>query len=315
MAIIKLSGAEKRKTGIFMVCLLSALFAWLFFALSSKTLKEYKRVLVFKNLPLNKAFYPLQSDTVIIELETTGWQAVFSGWSGKKKPLNVDLGLLGNKNYLVFSQNLPMLKSNNKVSEKIISIEPDTLYFDFTKRSVRRVPINLRSELLYKDQFEQSGSAIINPAYVTVIGPEAEIKNLKSWPTQLLKSKKTSANLVQSIGLIRTPKNNMNVYPSVVNVTVPVEEFTEKQLEIPVIVIHNPNYYNVKLFPKKVSVKLMVPLSIYNKVTPEDFEATADLNLWAINKVDKLPVNIKVMSHYIRIIEVEPHQLDYIIKK
>ena len=257
MAIIKLSGAERRKTGIFMVCLLSALFAWLFFALSSKTLKDYKRVLVFKNLPLNKAFYPLQSDTVIIEVETTGWQAVFSGRSGKKKPLNVDLSLLGNKNYLVFSQNLPVLNSMNYASQKIISIKPDTLFFDFTKRSVKRLPIKFRSELMYKDQFEQSGSATINPSYATVIGPEAEIKNLKSWPTQLVRRKQVSANLVQSIGLMRTQKNNINIYPSVVNVSVQVEEFTEKIVEIPVIVINNPNYYNVKLFPNKVMIKLM----------------------------------------------------------
>lgn len=315
MSIIKLSGAERRKASIFMVCLFSAVFAWLFFALSSKTLKDYKRVLVFKNLPLNKAFYPLQSDTVTIEVETTGWQAVFSGWSGSKKPLYVDLGLLGNKNYLVFSQNIPKLNKLNNTSKKIISIKPDTLFFDFTKRTVKRLPIRFRSELLYKDQFEQSGTAILNPTYATVIGPEAEMKNLKSWPTQLLRGKKISANLVQSIGLMRTPKNNINVYPSVVNVTVPVEEFTEKIIEIPITVIHNPNYYNVKLFPNKVSVKLMVPLSIYNKVSPEDFEATTDLNLWAINKADKLPVGIKVKAHYIRVIQVEPHQVDYIIKK
>jgi hypothetical protein len=233
MGIIKLSGAEKRKATIFMVCLLSAMFAWLFFALSSKTLKGYKRVMVFKNLPINKAFYPLQSDTVIIQVETTGWQAVFSGWAGVKKSLNVDLGLLGNKNYLVFSQNLPTLNSKNNEKQKIISIKPDTLFFDFTKRSVMRVPVRFRSELLYKSQFEQSGNAIINPAFVTVIGPAAEIEKLKSWPTQLLKGKKLSFNLVETIGLMRAPKNNVNVYPSEVNVTVPVEEFTEKIVEVP----------------------------------------------------------------------------------
>jgi YbbR domain-containing protein len=315
MSIVKLSSIEKRKVSMFMVCLFCAVFAWLFFALSNKNLREYKKVLVFKNLPLNKAFYPLQSDTVMVMVETTGWQELFYGWVNKQKFLEVDLNLLLNKNYMVFSQNLRSFNFKKEFSQKIISIKPDTLFFDFTKRSVKRLPIKFRSDIKYKKQFEQSGRVIINPAYATVIGPEEEIKNLKSWPTMLLKAKKTSNNLTQSVGLAKSSRNNVNVYPSMVDIVLPVEEFTEKQLDIPLKVINNPNYYNVKLYPNKVSIKFMVPLSSYKKVNEDAFQAVVDLNLWQINKSDKLPIKINNKAHFIRVVQVEPHQVDYIVKK
>lgn len=315
MAIVKLSNLEKRKVSIFIVCLLCAIFAWLFFALFNKTFKLYNRVVVFKNLPLNKAFYPLQSDTVWVQVETNGWEALFSGWGKRKKTLDVDLNLLGDKNYIVFSQNLPLLKANIYRNQKIISIQPDTLFFDFTKRKVKKIPVKFINQLTYKKQFNQSGTIELNPKMVTVIGPETEINKLSYWPTQILKSKKTSASVNQTIRLLKSTKNNINVYPSVVAVKIPVEEFTEKLLDVPITVTNNPNYYNVKLFPNKVNIKVMVPLSRYYTTTADDFEAKVDLDLWTHYHAEKLSVKVNNKATYTHIVQIEPHQLNYIIKK
>lgn len=315
MAIIKLSSIEKRKASIFLVCFLCAVIAWLFFALSNQTVKTYKRTLVYTNLPINKAFYPLQPDTVFVQVQSTGWQAIFMGFTMNKKPLNVDLGLLHHKNYIVFSQNLNAINYNSKPAQTIKAIKPDTIFFDFTKRRVKKLPIKFRNALTYKKQFAQSGEIEISPKYVTVIGPESEIKKMEFWPTQLLVNKKVAATVKQSIGLFKPEKNNIKVYPTQATIKIPVEEFTEKQIEIPITVTNNPNYYNVRLFPNKVTIKLMLPLSVFNKVSVDDFEAFADLNIGLIHKADKLPLKIINKAIYTRIVEINPHQVAYIIKK
>ncbi len=315
MAIIKLSGIEKRKVSIFIVCFFCAVIAWLFFALSNQTVKTYKRSLVYTNLPLNKAFYPLQPDTVLVQVESTGWQAIFMGWNINKKPLAIDLNLLHNKNYIVFSQNLVSLNYNNKAAQKIKSLKPDTLFFDFTKRRVKKIPIKLISALEFKKQFAQNGPIEISPKYVTVIGPETQLKKINFWPTQLFKKQKIADNVLQNMSLAKTSKNNINIFPAVVSVKIPVEEFTEKEIEIPIKVVNNPNYYNVKMFPNKVAIKLMLPLSLFNKISADDFEAIADLNIGVINKADKLPVRVINKVAYTRVVQIYPHQVSYIIKK
>ena len=57
----------------------------------------------------------------------------------------------------------------------------------------------------------------------------------------------------------------------------PVDEFTEKDLEIPVKLINNRNYENVKIFPQKVKVTFTTSLSRYAEIDEDFFEATADL--------------------------------------
>ncbi|TAG99778.1 MAG: YbbR-like domain-containing protein [Sphingobacteriales bacterium] len=315
MAIIKLSGIEKRKVSIFIVCFFCAVIAWLFFALSNQTVKTYKRTLIYTNLPLNKAFYPLQPDSVFVQVESSGWQAIFIGWGINKKPLAIDLSLLHNKNYIVFSQNLVSLNYNSKTGQKIKSIKPDTLFFDFTKRKVKKLPIKFISTLEFKKQFAQNGPIEINPKYVTVIGPEAELKKMQFWPTQVLKKRKIAATVLQNLSLVKTQKNNLNVFPLVVTVKIPVEEFTEKEIEIPIKVANNPNYYGIKLFPNKVAIKLMLPLSKFNKVTADDFEAIADLDVGLLNKAEKLPIKIINKVNFTQIVQIYPHQVAYIIKK
>ena len=62
----------------------------------------------------------------------------------------------------------------------------------------------------------------------------------------------------------------MSIYPKSVQVTVPVDEFTEKTLLIPVKLINNHNYDDVKIFPLKVKITVMVSLTRYAE-TDEDF--------------------------------------------
>ena len=83
---------------------------------------------------------------------------------------------------------------------------------------------------------------------------------------------------------------------------------------IPIKVINNSNYYNVKVIPDKVMIVVMVPLSIYTKVNEQNFKATVDLNLWRKNKLTQLPVKIIKEVPFVRFRMVLPNQTDILIK-
>ena len=95
----------------------------------------------------------------------------------------------------------------------------------------------------------------------------------------------------------------------------PVEEFTEKVITIPVRVINNPDYQQVKIIPEKVSLTVMVALSYYADITEEDFTVTADLSLWRRSGANKLPVVIRNKNSYVKISQVIPQQVDFMILK
>lgn len=314
MAIVKLSASERRRLSAFFTCLVLAALAWLFTNLSNPYTFTVKRVISYKNIPQKRAFHSLQSDTVAVTVNGTGWQMLFSKMNDDNRALNVDLHSLETNNYVSLNSQIRQVSINGEVHD-VVSFNPDTLYFDFLNRSVKRVPIKLVSDIKYQKQFAQSNNSIIKPAYVTLDGPSNRIDKITEWQTDSLSADKVNETIRTKIGLQPPNEGNITVYPKAVDVIVPVDEYTEKTLLIPVKLLNNTDYYNVKIFPQKVKVTFLTSLKRYTEIDENFFEADADLDLWKNHGYSTLPVKLTRMPSFCRIISVNPPNIDFIVKK
>ncbi|MEO5910911.1 MAG: YbbR-like domain-containing protein [Pelobium sp.] len=315
MALIKLTAVERRKLSIFFTCLVLAVLVWLFYGLKNKYEYEVRTAVNFKNLPVNKAFNPLQSDTVTLTVQGTGWQLLFTRMRIYPRDVKVDLNTLNRRNFVTFTEQMNSINSYYSSDQKIISVQPDTLYFDFTTRKVKKVPVKLLSDLSFVKQFGQSGLIELKPDYVTITGPQEALDNIHFWTTDTFRANGIDKTLTQNITFKNPKEANIAIFPATTDVKVPVEEFTEKSLNIPIKVIHNQQYYNVKLIPEKVRLVFMVSLSDYANVKEDNFEAVVDLDLWKNEQVSQLPVQIIKKATFTRIRRVEPIQVNFMIKK
>jgi len=314
MAFIKLSATERRRLSAFFTCLVLAFFAWAIAVLSNPRPYTAKVVLDFRNTPQRRAFHPLQSDTISVTVNGTGWDALLSRMGGGK-PITVDLHTLENKSYLVLSAQKDQINSRREGDKQIISFTPDTLYFDFSNRKVKRIPVNLITSIKYKRQFFQSGNITLNPAYVIINGPSNLIDGINSWNSDTLKMDSVDENINTHVNLQPVREGNLSIYPKTIQANIPVDEFTEKELKIPVKLTNNRGGDDVKIFPQKVKVTFMISLSRFAEVNEDLFEATADLDLWRKNGYKTLPVKISKAPDYCRIVKVEPGSIDFIVKK
>jgi YbbR domain-containing protein len=315
MAIIKLSATERRRASAFFTCLVLAIFAWMFTVLSNTYSYTVKAALNFRNTPQKRAFHSLQSDTINATINGTGWQMVFSKMHNEVNFISIDLRSLEYKSYVVLSSQLSQINSKKEIDQQITGFNPDTLYFDFSNRKVKRVPIQLITLVKYKHQFSQSGNISLNPAYVVVNGPANVIDNIQSWKSDTLKLDSISESVNTRLTLQPVREGNVSVFPKTVEVRIPVDEYTEKTLEIPVKLINNRNYYDVKIFPQKVKVTFTTSLSRYAQMDEDFFEANVDLDLWRKHGYKALPVVIFKSPAYTRIVKIEPQNIDFIIKK
>ncbi|MDR6940964.1 CdaR family protein [Mucilaginibacter pocheonensis] len=315
MAIVKLSATERRRLSAFFTCLVLAVLAWIFTTLSNVYNYTVQEVLTYKNAPQKRAFHSLQPDTVKATVQGTGWQMLFSSMNRESKPITIDLSSLENRNFVVMSSQLKQINIKKEITQPIISIDPDTLYFDFSNRLVKKVPVHLMLGIKYRKQFAVSGNVIIKPAYVTVSGPTERLKQIKLWKTDSLNGTNVTETVNTRINLQPVKEGNLNVYPKTVQVIIPVDEFTEKTLEVPVKLINNHNYDNIKVFPQKVKVTFTTSLSRYPDMTEDLFEATADLDLWRDHGYKSLPVKLTRFPPFCKIVKVSPPNIDFIIKK
>ena len=116
------------------------------------------------------------------------------------------------------------------------------------------------------------------------------------------------------VNLQPSNEGNLYVYPKSVQAIIPVDEFTEKTLEVPVKLINN-NFTNVKVFPQKIKITFTTSLSRYPEMDEDLFEAVADLNLWRDKGYSTLPVKLIRVPPFGKVVKIEPANIDFIIKK
>lgn len=315
MSIVKLTIPERKRIWVLISCFLLAVAGWLFMALNNDYVYTAKTVLVYKNFPQNKAFHPLQSDTVDLQVEGTGWQLLFARLRVNPQSIDISLDRLKNKNYILFSEQLYSVNNQLETSQKIISVKPDTLYFDFSKRTSKRVPVKLVSNLKFANQYGISGPVSITPAYVTVSGPAEELQGIKEWRTDTLTLENMQHTTTTRLGIVHNTMKNVSTFPASVEVKIPVEEFTEKTLEVPLKVINNADYHNIRLYPKKAKITFQVPLSSYQQVDESFIEAVLDLDEWKKLSHETLRVKIIRFPDFCKFVKCSPAKVDFIIEK
>jgi YbbR domain-containing protein len=216
---------------------------------------------------------------------------------------------------IVLSAQKDQINSKRDNDQQIIAFNPDTLYFDFSNRKEKRIPVHMVSALKFQRQFFQSGPITLNPAYVIINGPANVIDKITSWDTDTLKLDSVDENVITSVNMQSVKEGNLSMYPKSIQATIPVDEFTEKVLEIPVKVLNARNIGEVKIFPQKIKITFTTSLSRYAEIDEDFFEATADLDLWRKNGYKTLPVVISKIPDYCHIVKIEPRNIDFIIKE
>jgi YbbR domain-containing protein len=315
MGIIKLSASERRRLTVFTTCLLLALAAWILATLSGTYSFSVKQVLTFKNAPQRRAFHALQPDTINATIQGSGWQMVFSRMSDAETPVTIDLHTLEHANFIALNTQIDNINKKRERNHRIVSFDPDTLYFDFTNRVIKKIKVEPVFKVSYQPQYEVSGKLTVKPAYVTLNGPANVVNNIKTWKTDTLEMDGVNQTIRATLPLQRVKEGNMSVYPKSVQIRVPVEEFTEKKLKIPIKVINNPHYYNVKIVPQHINITFTVPLSRYMEIDEDFFEATVDLSLWEQQNYTVLPVNITRMPSYCKVVNITPQNVDFLVRK
>ena len=315
MPIIQLTKVERKRFLILFTCLLGAVGAWLIMALNNKYVYAAKTVLIYKEQPQKRAFKALQPDLVDLQVEGTGWQLLFNRLRLNPQSIQVSLAKLNTRNFVVFTEQLPQINKQLATDQKIISVLPDTLYFDFSKRSTKRVPVKLVADLGFVKQHNISSKIQLIPAFINISGPQDELAKIIEWPTDTLKLQNLQKTTLARVAVKPNNLNNINSYPTSVGVKIPVDEFTEKTVEVTLKINKNHFYHDVKLYPKKVKVTFLVALSNYHQVDAGSIEAGIDVEEWKLFKHPKFSVSLSRFPNYCKLISVYPSSVNFIIEK
>jgi len=304
----------------YLVCVVIATFFWFLNALSKNYSVDMKVPVTYYNFPDNKTLSNNPPDEFSIKVRAHGFTILRHRFSLFFLPMEFNVNKMTNNGMIESRKNsfafparqfltdISYLLSNDM---EILSMTPDTLYFKFDQLGQKRVKVKPRLIVNLKKQYQISGEIQSTPDSVTVYGPQQVIDTIRFASTEALQFNETDEP-VKTKAMINKLKD-IFFEPKQIELSFPVEEFTEAQQLVPVLINDQPANLNVKLFPPKVKVTFLIGLSRFSEIKPEDFKLTVSYNDIIEGKL-RLKIVVESRPSFIYDLKIVPEELEYLIE-
>lgn len=303
---------------VFSICLLIATTLWFLNAMG----KDYTTALTYSvkyvNPPNNLFLANTPPSKLELNVQAHGFTLLRHKLAFSFSPIVLDLSAISqsiesdNNEYRVPSENL-INRIGAQVSKEITinGVSPQTISLVFDKLNTKKVSVLPQVELNFKPQFSLQGMVEAKPDSLEITGPAAVLDTIDVLQTDKLTFEGLDKSMERTVSVAHPA--NTQISPEKVAIYIPVEKYTEKELTLPVQVVHLPEDGNLKLFPPHVKITVMVGLSKYEEISSRDFTATVDFNQ-ALSGENHLEVSVETNKGYIQLIKVVPNSIEYLIE-
>ena len=310
-----------RKLVIYLICVGFATVFWFLNALNKEYSVELTFPVKYTNLPENKILSNTPPDHFTLKVNSFGFTILRHKFSMAFSPLVFNVNSFTNKRMetsdndsfsFISRQFITRLSEQVSNELEITEILPDTLFFQFDRIVSRKIKVQPNVSYELKKQHYLNNDITTKPDSVLVSGPESILDTLAYINTKSQHYTELDQNTMRNVSL--EEYENLNYTPKRVVLNIPVEEFTQKQLFIPIAITDLPDTVNVTLFPNKAKINFMTALSQFSEILPEDFSLNVSYEEIQ-NKEELLELKLYAQPAHILSVSVTPEKVEYLIEK
>lgn len=255
---------------------------------SELRVKVKDRGTVLLNYMLGKSFFPVNLD--------------FADYSGRDNHVRIYASEFEKK-----------IMSQLNVSTRLLSVKPDTLEYIYSTGKSKQVPVKMRGTVTASRQYYISDT-IYSPDSVLVYAPANILDTITTAYTQKVELNDIADTLVYHVSLVGV--KGAKFVPGAVDLTLPVDIYTEKTVEVPLHGVNFPADKVLRTFPSKVQITFKIGLGRFDKVDAGNFMINVSyeelLKLGSNKYTVKLKSVPRDVSHIIRIV---PEKVDFLIEQ
>ncbi len=225
-------------------------------------------------------------------------------------PLNEVPYRLENGNAYAFSSQyvVEQVAERLDINAADITANDAMVYFTMDALKSKVVPIIFNSDIKTQRQYGLYGIPTIDPASVTIYGPEEVIDTVMAVRTMKVSRANVNEGFTETVGLDLLD-GLIRSNTKVVNVGVQVEKYTEMDIEVPIKVTDS---LKLRFFPETMSVKCLVAMRDYASITPESFSVAVDRQqLKAMQPL--LDVRLAAWPPTVQVLSTRPDKVEYLI--
>ena len=312
--------ANKRRAYIFLLCFLCSALFWLITKLSRENQTSFQTEIRFEAFP--DGLLPAhQSDSLLsYTVRGTGIRLLQLRFQSGRDRLTLDAAMLpltdGTYRFITGRQLLAELQSLHEPWGEVAEIRPDTIFLQLVESSEKKLPVALQAEISFQPGFNQYGDVLIIPDSVWVSGPVTVLDTMDFIRTQSWDASGLRQTAIATLDLMLPTKIPfMKVSPREVEVRIPVEEYTESSVEIPLDILCPEGYSrpDVRLFPNRVSITFLVSLKDYALASAELFSASVECPSLTTTGDGRLTISLDTYPAFVEVLSVRPSAVEYII--
>lgn len=311
-----------KNLGIFLIFVLFATIIWFLNTLNKEYNTDIKLPVIYYNMPQDKVNISNLPEEFTVSIKAYGYDILKYQLKKNFIPTKLDIGsykfnpLLKNdtnKYYLLSNELINQVENEFNGKMKVEYIKPDTLYFNFTEFSTKKVPVIVNADIIPKSQYIFKGDIEIEPDSVTIKGPLAIIDTIQSVKTNFFELKALSENTIYKAPISEIEYTEIS--PSSVDLYVNIEEYTEVRFKIPIEKENVADSVYLHLFPNYVNIVCKVGLSNYDNLKASDFKVIVDYYSIFEKEGGKLYTQLISYPKAVYNFYYTPEFVDYIIEK
>lgn len=310
-----LLSTKSREFLVFLFFVLVSSVFWLLQTLDDVYQTEFKVPIRLKNVPKEVVMTAELPQEVRVQVEDRGTVLLNYMLGRTFLPVTFDFTDYtgaGSHVHIASSELLKRISAQLNVSTRLLSVHPDTIDFIYTKGKALKLPVRLRGEISPGRQYYISHVGF-HPDSVIAYAPDEVLDTLEAAYTQEVNFEGVSDTLTTRVKLHGV--KGVKFVPDYNDISVCVDMYSEKTVEVPVVGVGFPPGKILRTFPSKVKVLFQVGLRDFKSVTADDFFIGVSYDEIKGIKGDKLTLSVGKAPDCISHVRVQPPSVDYLIEQ
>lgn len=301
---------------IFFFFVLLSLGFWLLQSLQQEYEIEINIPVRYKNIPPDISFTETPPQVVIAKVKDKGSVLLNYSFGRSFAPIETNM-----KNQAEKSGSISISKKaiENDIQKQLlattslVTFEPQHIEAAYSKRIKKEIPVVFNGTIQTNPGFHISGNITISPMNISVYASDVVLDTLNQAKTVFTEIKKGNKTITKTVQLQKVSEATYD--PTSVTITIPIEEFTEKTLEIPVLCTDLPPHYTLRTFPSVAKVTCSIPLSRFKDLSEDAFEIRFSFKDLEQNVSGSLPIQLTKKPDWVSSVALVPDKIEFILEQ
>ncbi|CCX62931.1 ybbR family protein [Bacteroides sp. CAG:598] len=310
-----LLSAKSREFFVFLCFFFIAAGFWLLQTLNNDYETEFSIPVRLRNVPENVVITSDPVSEVRVRVRDKG-TVLLNYMLGKNfYPVILDFKNyinMGNHVQVQTSQVQKWITGQLNASTALLSMKPDTLEYYYSTGVSKMIPVKLCGNVSAGEQYYLPDT-LFTPDSVRVYAPSDALDTMKVAYTLPLNLDNITDTLEREVTL-SAPKGAKYI-PASVKLTLPVDMYTEKTVEVPLRGVNFPADKVLRAFPSKIKISFQVGMGRFRQITADDFHLVVSYEELVRLGSEKYTVKLRTLPEGVSHVRFNPEQVDFLIEQ